>query len=243
MALDTPVRRRTGRLREPRLTGSRSTSAHGSGSTPRTAATRTCESALRTREAPPYRAPEEMDGRRIASRHSSETPRRHRAQPVSTSRPCQPAGPLARRAVSTRQTSTRPVLVSPWPTSSRAGRGFPPLASCPREPIAAYVLSGKRSLREAYTNPASTRVMNAQVHAFAERWAVLAEEEKAELGAESATMTTGGSTARSCARVRNSETRQPSPSTGSTRSPTVPRGRHRRRVIRQPASVRNHMSS
>jgi len=49
------------------------------------------------------------------------------------------------------------------------------------------VLSGKRSLREAYTNPASTRVMNAQVHAFAERWAVLAEEEKAELGAESAT--------------------------------------------------------
>jgi len=40
------------------------------------------------------------------------------------------------------------------------------------------VLSGERSLREAYTDPAYTRVMDAQVHAFADRWDAMSEEEK-----------------------------------------------------------------
>ena len=43
------------------------------------------------------------------------------------------------------------------------------------------VLSGKRSLREAYTDPPYTRVMDAQVHAFADRWDAMSEEEKEEL--------------------------------------------------------------
>ncbi|WP_127784374.1 hypothetical protein [Rhodococcus sp. X156] len=46
------------------------------------------------------------------------------------------------------------------------------------------VLAGRRTLREAHTDPAYARVMNVHVRAFAQRWEALTDEEKAELAAE-----------------------------------------------------------
>jgi len=52
----------------------------------------------------------------------------------------------------------------------------------------------------------------------------------------------GGRPSADCVDEDRRTVAQPSSSTGSTRSPRVPRGRHRRRVICQPASVCSHVS-
>ncbi len=119
-----------------------------------------------------------------------------------------------------------------------------------------------------------------RVHAFADRWDAMSEEEKeelarvgehqlAELGQQPDPAAPEGvrsddddfdididpphrlvtiptpRTGKGMQGTGDALVRRPqvASSTGTTRSPTVPRGRHRRRVIRQPAAVRNHVSS